>query len=116
VISTGKLAGQANGAVRVSMGETEVLVAATASDKPREGVSFFPLTIDVEERMYAVGKIPGSFFRREGRATEKATLSARLITQAALQRTESRGSHIRLDYPHVDPAWQRSSLWQLARE
>ncbi|MDE0377255.1 MAG: polyribonucleotide nucleotidyltransferase [bacterium] len=79
VISTGKLAGQANGAVRVSMGETDVLVAATASDKPREGVSFFPLTIDVEERMYAVGKIPGSFFRREGRATEKATLSARLI-------------------------------------
>ena len=79
VISTGKLAGQANGAVRVSMGETEVLVAATASDKPREGVSFFPLTIDVEERMYAVGKIPGSFFRREGRATERATLSARLI-------------------------------------
>ncbi|MCY3732660.1 MAG: L-aspartate oxidase, partial [Chloroflexi bacterium] len=45
-----------------------------------------------------------------------ATLSARLITEAALQRTESRGSHIRLDYPHVDPAWQRSSLWQLARE
>ena len=79
VISTGKLAGQANGAVRVSMGETEVLVAATASKKPREGVSFFPLTIDVEERMYAVGKIPGSFFRREGRATERATLSARLI-------------------------------------
>ncbi len=79
VISTGKLAGRANGAVRVSMGETEVLVAATASTRPREGVSFFPLTIDVEERMYAVGKIPGSFFRREGRATERATLSARLI-------------------------------------
>ena len=79
VISTGKLAGQANGAVHVSMEETEVLVAATASAKPRGGVSFFPLTIDVEERMYAVGKIPGSFFRREGRATERATLSARLI-------------------------------------
>ena len=79
VISTGKLAGQANGAVRVSMGETEILVAATANNKPRESVNFFPLTIDVEERMYAVGKIPGSFFRREGRATERATLSARLI-------------------------------------
>ena len=79
VISTGKLAGQANGAVRVSMGETEALVTATANKRPRESVNFFPLTIDVEERMYAVGKIPGSFFRREGRATERATLSARLI-------------------------------------
>ena len=79
IISTGKLARQANGAVRVSMGGTEALVAATANSKPRESVDFFPLTIDVEERMYAVGKIPGSFFRREGRATERATLSARLI-------------------------------------
>ena len=79
VISSGKLAGQANGAVRISMGETEALVTATANVKPRETVNFFPLTIDVEERMYAVGKIPGSFFRREGRATERATLSARLI-------------------------------------
>ena len=79
VISTGKLAGQANGAVRISMGETEALVAATANTRLREAVGFFPLTIDVEERMYAVGKIPGSFFRREGRATERATLSARLI-------------------------------------
>ncbi len=78
-MSTGKLAGQANGAVRVSMGGTETLVAATANDRPRESVNFFPLTIDVEERMYAAGKIPGSFFRREGRATERATLSARLI-------------------------------------
>ena len=79
VISTGRMAGLANGAVRVSMGETEALVTAAANEKPRESVSFFPLTIDVEERMYAVGKIPGSFFRREGRATERATLSARLI-------------------------------------
>ena len=78
-ISSGKLARQANGAVRVSMGETETLVTATANLRPRESVDFFPLTIDVEERMYAVGKIPGSFFRREGRATERATLSARLI-------------------------------------
>ena len=79
VLSTGKMAWQANGAVKVTMGETEILVTASANDTPREGVSFFPLTIDVEERMYAVGKIPGSFFRREGRATERATLSARLI-------------------------------------
>ncbi len=79
IISTGKMAGQADGAVQVSMEDTVVLVTATASRKPREKVNFFPLTIDVEERMYAVGKIPGSFFRREGRATERATLSARLI-------------------------------------
>ena len=79
VISTGKLAPQANGAVHVSLGGTETLVTATANARLRQTVNFFPLTIDVEERMYAVGKIPGSFFRREGRATERATLSARLI-------------------------------------
>ena len=78
-LSTGKLAGQADGAVVVRMGETEVLATATSSRRIREGIDFFPLTVDVEERMYAVGKIPGSFFRREGRATERATLSARLI-------------------------------------
>ncbi len=78
-ISSGKLAQQANGAVKITMGETVALVTAAANVRPREGVGFFPLTIDVEERMYAVGKIPGSFFRREGRATERATLSARLI-------------------------------------
>ena len=79
VINAGELAGQANGAVQVQMGDTVALVTAAASRNPREGVDFFPLTIDVEERMYAVGRIPGSFFRREGRATERATLSARLI-------------------------------------
>ncbi|HKX74454.1 MAG TPA: polyribonucleotide nucleotidyltransferase [Acidimicrobiia bacterium] len=77
--STGKLALQADGAVAARIGETEVLVTATASKTMREGVDFFPLTVDFEERMYAVGKIPGSFFRREGRATEAATLAARLI-------------------------------------
>ncbi len=76
---TGKLALQADGSVVVAMGGTEVLATATATRKPREGADFFPLTVDVEERMYAVGKIPGSFFRREGRPTEKAILSARLI-------------------------------------
>ncbi|MDH5372662.1 MAG: polyribonucleotide nucleotidyltransferase, partial [Acidimicrobiia bacterium] len=78
-ITTGKLAGQADGAVTVRLGDTEVLVTATANKKLREGIDFFPLTVDVEERMYAVGKIPGSFFRREGRATEKAILTCRLI-------------------------------------
>ncbi len=78
-ITTGKLAGQADGAVTVRLGDTEVLVTATANKKLREGIDFFPLTVDVEERMYAAGKIPGSFFRREGRATEKAILTCRLI-------------------------------------
>jgi len=75
----GKLAGQADGAVVASIGETEVLATATGARRIREGIDFFPLTVDVEERMYAVGKIPGSFFRREGRATDRATLTARLI-------------------------------------
>jgi polyribonucleotide nucleotidyltransferase len=74
---TGKLARQASGAVVVTAGETKVLCTATAGN-PRD-VDFLPLTVDVEERMYAAGKIPGSFFRREGRAGEKATLTARMI-------------------------------------
>lgn len=78
-IETGHLAKQASGAVLVRYGDTVVLVAATTSKEPREGVDFFPLTVDYEEKMYAVGKIPGGFLRREGRATEAATLSARLI-------------------------------------
>jgi polyribonucleotide nucleotidyltransferase len=78
-INTGKLAGLASGAVTVQTGDTNVLVTATANEKLREGVDFFPLTVDVEERMYAAGKIPGSFFRREGRASEQAILACRLI-------------------------------------
>jgi polyribonucleotide nucleotidyltransferase len=74
---TGKLAKQAHGAAVVTYGETQVLATCTTS-KPREGIDFFPLTIDVEERMYAAGKIPGGFFRREGRPSETATLTARL--------------------------------------
>jgi polyribonucleotide nucleotidyltransferase len=79
VIETGRLAGQANGSVTVQTGDTTVLVTATANQQLREGVDFFPLTVDVEERMYAAGKIPGSFFRREGRPTEQAILTCRLI-------------------------------------
>jgi len=78
-LSAGKLAMQANGAVTVRLGDTDVLVTATAQKIIREGIDFFPLTVDVEERMYAAGKIPGSFFRREGRPTEMAILTARLI-------------------------------------
>ncbi len=79
VIETGKVAKQANGAAVVRYGDTVVLVTATASKEPREGIDFFPLTVDYEEKQYAVGKIPGGFIKREGRATEAATLSARLI-------------------------------------
>jgi polyribonucleotide nucleotidyltransferase len=79
VIETGKLARQAGGAVTVRYGETVVLVAATASPEPRKGIDFFPLTCDFEERMYAAGKIPGGFFKREGRPGEKAILTSRLM-------------------------------------
>jgi polyribonucleotide nucleotidyltransferase len=75
---TGKLAKQAHGSVVVTLGETQVLATCTSS-APREGIDFFPLTVDVEERMYAAGKIPGGFFRREGRPSETAILTARLI-------------------------------------
>lgn len=75
---TGHLASQANGAVVGVIGKTRVLVTATASRSARKGADFFPLTVDMEERMYAVGKIPGSFFRREGRSSDAATLTCRL--------------------------------------
>ena len=75
----GKVAEQANGAVMLYYGETVVLVSATASEKPREGIDFFPLSIDYEERLYSVGKIPGGFIKREGRPSEKAILTSRCI-------------------------------------
>lgn len=75
----GRVAEQANGAVILRYGETTVLVTATASQKPREGIDFFPLSIDYEERLYSVGKIPGGFIKREGRPSEKAVLTSRCI-------------------------------------
>ncbi|MBT9154409.1 MAG: Polyribonucleotide nucleotidyltransferase [Firmicutes bacterium] len=78
-LETGRLAKQANGAVLVSFGDTSVLVTATMSRAPREGIDFFPLLVDYEERLYSVGKIPGGFLKREGRPSEKAILAARLI-------------------------------------
>ena len=75
----GKVAGLANGSVLVRYGDTVVVTAATASDKPRDGIDFFPLSIDYEEKMYAVGKIPGGFTRREGRPSEHAILTSRVI-------------------------------------
>ncbi len=79
VVEIGQVAKQANGAAIMRYGDTVVLVTATASKEPREGIDFFPLTVDYEERQYAVGKIPGGFIKREGRPTEQATLSSRLI-------------------------------------
>ncbi len=78
-IETGDLAMQAGGAVVVRLGDSVVLCTATASKSPREGIDFFPLTVDFEERLYAAGRIPGSFFRREGRPSESAILTSRLI-------------------------------------
>ncbi|MGN0454847.1 MAG: polyribonucleotide nucleotidyltransferase [Ruminococcus sp.] len=78
-VETGKMTQLANGACLVHYGDTVVHVAVTASEKPREGVDFFPLSVDYEEKLYAVGKIPGSFLKREGRPTEKAILTSRVI-------------------------------------
>ncbi|MEG1834633.1 MAG: polyribonucleotide nucleotidyltransferase [Oscillospiraceae bacterium] len=78
-VEVGKMAQLAGGACLVRYGETEVMCTATMSAKPREGVDFFPLSVDYEEKLYSVGRIPGSFQRREGRASEKATLASRVI-------------------------------------
>jgi len=79
MIGTGSLAQQAGGAVTVRVGDAVLLATATASQKPREGIDFFPLTVDYEERLYAAGRIPGSFFRREGRPSEAGILLVRLV-------------------------------------
>jgi len=79
VVKTGKVAGLANGSVMIHYGETTVLACATASAAPREGIDFLPLSVDYDEKMYAVGKIPGGFLKREGKPTEKAVLAGRVI-------------------------------------
>ena len=81
-VQVGKFAQQANGAVAVHYGNTVVLVTACVSSEPREGIDFVPLTVDYEERLYAAGKIPGSFIRREGRPTEEAVITSRLIDRS----------------------------------
>ena len=78
-IETGKIAGLANGSCLVKYGDTRVLVTATASKEPKDDIDFFPLSVDYEERLYSVGKIPGSFQKREGRPSEKAILTSRVI-------------------------------------
>ena len=78
-IETGKMTQLANAACLVRYGETVIHVAVTAASKPREGIDFFPMSVDFEEKLYSVGKIPGSFLRREGRPSEKAVLTSRVI-------------------------------------
>ncbi|MBR6290492.1 MAG: polyribonucleotide nucleotidyltransferase, partial [Clostridia bacterium] len=79
VVETGKMAGLANGSALIRYGDTAILACATASKRPRDGIDFLPLSIDFEERLYSVGRIPGSYLRREGRPSEKAILTARVI-------------------------------------
>src|ERR1700680_1487715 len=79
VLETGKMARQADGAVLATYGESTVLATVVAAKEPREGVDFLPLTVDYQEKFYAAGRIPGGYFKREGRPTEKETLVSRLI-------------------------------------
>ena len=79
VVETGKVAGLANGSCMIRYGETTILACATASAKPRDGIDFLPLSVDYDEKMYSVGKIPGGYLRREGRPSEKAILTSRVI-------------------------------------
>ena len=79
IIETGEMAKQSDGSVVLRYGDTVVLATAVAAKKPREGLDFFPLTVDYQEKTYSAGKIPGGFFKREGRPTEKEVLTSRLI-------------------------------------
>ncbi|MGM9682625.1 MAG: polyribonucleotide nucleotidyltransferase, partial [Eubacteriales bacterium] len=79
VVESGKVAGLANGSVLVRYGDTVILCCATASAKPRDGIDFLPLSVDYDERMYAAGKIPGGYLKREGKPSEKAILTSRVI-------------------------------------
>jgi len=78
-VRTGRMAKQASGAVEIRCGDTQLLVSATESKNPREGIDFFPLLVDYEEKLYSVGRVPGSFTRREGKPTDRAILVSRLI-------------------------------------
>ncbi|MDQ3687869.1 MAG: polyribonucleotide nucleotidyltransferase, partial [Acidobacteriota bacterium] len=78
-VETGRIAKQADGSVVISYGDTVLLVAAVGAQSPREGIDFFPLTIEYREHQYAAGRIPGNYFRREGRPNEKEILTCRLI-------------------------------------
>ena len=98
-VETGRIAKQAHGSVVVQYGETMVLVAAVGADKPREGIDFFPLTVEYREHNYAAGRIPGNYFRREGRPGEKEVLTSRLIDRPC----RPPSAHRELERRHVRP-------------
>ena len=103
-LEVGKLAELANAAVMVGYGDTRVLVCATASARPRDGIDFFPLSVDFEEKMYAVGRIPGSFNRREGRPGEKASSPAASSTAPSAPCSPMTSAM-------TCPSWLPSWLW-----
>ena len=86
LLETGKVAKQAHGAVWVRLGDSIVLVTVVSAAEKKEGIDFFPLTVDYQEKLFAAGRIPGSFFRREGRLTERETLVSRLIDRSCRPR------------------------------
>ena len=98
VVETGKLCGLANGSAMIRYGETCVLCNVTMSEKPREGVDFFPLSVEFEEKLYAAGRIPGSFMRREGRPGEHAILSSRVVDRHPVPQHRSRAGRLYLGF------------------
>jgi polyribonucleotide nucleotidyltransferase len=108
---TGKLAAQAGGALTLRLGDTVVLATATMGNEPRMGIDFFPLSVDYEERMYAGGRIPGSFFRREGRPTEEAILTARLRCAPCSPKTSAMMSRSS-STPYLLMARTQSTSWR----
>ena len=93
-LEVGKLAELANAAVMVTYGETSVLCCVTAAARPRDGIDFFPLSVDFEEKLYSVGRIPGSFNRREGRPGEKGILTSRVIDRPIRPLPQRRVRHV----------------------
>ena len=111
VVETGKLAGLANGSCLVRYGDTAILCCATASARPRDGIDFLPLSVDFEERMYAVGRIPGGYLKREGRPSEKAILTSRVIDRPIRPLFPK---DLRNDVTSTSPLW-RSIMTALPR-
>ena len=103
VIETGKMAGLANGSVLCRYGDTVVLCCATASEKPRDGIDFLPLSVDFDERMYAAGKIPGGYLKREGKPSEKAVLTSRVIDRPLFPKDLRNDVALTLTVMSVDP-------------
>ena len=108
VLETGKLAEQAGGAVTVRLGDTVVFATATMSATPREGIDFFPLSVDYEEKLYAAGRIPGSFFRREGRPAESGILISRLVDRRRFKVVRG-GVH------STNRRFQKMGYWKVVR-